>query len=78
MVNKARKAQLEELSLVYLYEQLRGTGIDVSRFTKAELIDMVLKSEGQVPAEPEPEPEVEPPEPEPQPAEVEPEPQPED
>jgi len=60
MVNKARKAELEALSLVYLYERLRGTGIDVSRFTKAELIDMVLKKE-EVLAEP-PEP-VEPPEP---------------
>lgn len=70
MVNKARKAELEALSLVYLYERLRGTGIDVSRFTKAELINMVLKLE-EVPAEPdapprEPESVVEPPEPEPE------------
>lgn len=52
MTKKERKAELEELSLDYLYEQLRPTGIDCSRFTKAELIDKVLELEGQVSAEP--------------------------
>lgn len=58
MTKEARRAELEELSLVYLYEQLRPTGIDVTGLTKAELIDKVLELEGQV-SEPD---ETEPPE----------------
>lgn len=62
---KARRAELEELSLDYLYEQFREAGIDIdcSRFTKAELIDQLLEAEGHG-SEPEPEP-AEPSEPEP-------------
>jgi len=64
MVKQTRKAELEGLSVLYLESMCHGAGLDASG-SKAQLIDRLLKSEGQVPAEPETEPEPEPqPEPE--------------
>lgn len=59
MVNEARKAELEVLGRLYLEALCESAGLDSSG-SKEELIDRLLKSEGQTePTEP-----TEPPEPE--------------
>jgi len=51
MVNKARKAELEVLGPLYLQAKCQEAGLDASG-SKAELIDRLLESEGQVSTEP--------------------------
>lgn len=54
MVNEARKAELEALGIDDLESVCEEAGIDVTCFTKAELIEQLVKAEE--PAEPAEEP----------------------